>query len=208
MWIDLVDFYGRVMSLETAIAQVRTDYRQSLDAELCESSTGSFSFSHAVCIVDKHGNHYQKSDAIEELAGNLLAEYGRARGGEPSDLNYEQWDFGRCRGWAMSYVGGPCEPEFEPRLKEAPCLPGQTLRNREERYVFVPKSASGDLPVGAKLAQEEFPLCWSCGSTRGFCPQGLNGNDQIISLTRIRRARDLVILCGICSWPLDPQPPK
>lgn len=144
MWIALFDPYNHVRSLDTVIKMVRDDYDASLEVELASAAAGSYSFRHAVCIVDENGKHYEKSDAVEELAGNLLSEYGLARGGQASDICYEKWDFGWCHAWAMEFVGGPCEPEFETRLKAAPCLPGQTLRDREERYVFAPKPALED----------------------------------------------------------------
>lgn len=137
MWIDLIDSKGEV-PLHRAIQQVIDRYDSSLKAEMTELSTASFSFRHGVCIIDDKGRPYPRSKRLDELAGELLVEYGKARGGEPAGFDIEQWDFGHCTGFAMVFIGGPTDPTEETRLTNSPSLPGILLRDREEQYVWMP----------------------------------------------------------------------
>lgn len=141
MWIDLVDFAGRPMDLSAALAEVAKQYSSSPRLELMDYRREGYGFRHAVVIVDEEGRPYLASPAIEELAGQLLSEYGAARGGKPSGWDKDTWDFGSVCGFAMMFEGGPTEPTVETRLKANPTKPGETLRDREERYVLVTAKA-------------------------------------------------------------------
>lgn len=142
MWIDLLSWKdSSKVPLHEAILAVVTRYDASLKAEMDEVEVGTYSFRHAVCIVDADGKHYKRTPKIEELAGHLLAEYGIARGGTPSGFDAERWNYGFSVGYAMSFVGGPTEPSSRTRLHGTPTMPGESLRGREETFVYMTDDA-------------------------------------------------------------------
>lgn len=84
-----------------------------------------------------------------------------------------------------------------------------------ETSTTITEFATEDLAIqyeAEKKAQIVYPACRQCGSTRGFAPTSVSGDDEMIVVGSFqyvtRRAKDGVILCGSCDWPLDPQPER
>lgn len=157
MWIDLLNWRdGKEKPIHDVMLGVVARYDASLKAEMAEVASDTFSFRHAVCIVNASGEHFRRTPRIEELAGNLLTEYGAARGGTPSSWEVEKWNYGFCVGYAMSFIGGPTEPTSDTRLSGEPNLPGQSLRDREETFVYLTDEQMEGLVAGSAKLDAKF----------------------------------------------------
>lgn len=128
---DLEESIISIRGLRTAIMNSVTDVLDPLT---------NASFRHAVCLLDANFRHYRRTRATEELAAELLAEYGEARGGSPVDWETRQEDYSNKTYYMMSFMGGPTDPTRETRLRDRPCAGRETLEGREEQYV-VPEVA-------------------------------------------------------------------
>lgn len=94
-----------------------------------------YSFRHAVVLLDSSGKPLPPTPEAENLARELLIEYGAARGGESNGyVITDSWDFDRVTGYAMEFVGGPTEPRHETRLRGLPRRGKEMLRGFEEEY--------------------------------------------------------------------------
>lgn len=135
----LAKYLARVRpDLESSIADIR-GLGAAIQRSIPAITPGEFgtpieSFRHGVCLVDSTGRHRRRDHASEELAAELLVEYGEARGGAPVDWEVRSEDYGNNTYYMMSFIGGPTEPTHETRLTQAPRTGSMVLQGMEERW--------------------------------------------------------------------------